>query len=491
MAILVAIASRLPDAVPASARSDATAKSNIRTRCPRSRPIAPTTATYAGMTVARRCRPVQPGRPGDRRSCRPAGHAATACRAPSRAGAPGSRSGPTATDHADGLLASRRRAAQHPPLADRRVSPSASKRSSRSCASRRPVPTRSRKRASVISPAAAHSRARRPSRRLERARRRSRSRHRAGRAARAPRGTARARRRRPSSRAPRRRRARARSAVRLRLAPAERRRRAGEVELRAAPLEGQERQHVAGPRLGRQRDARVDRVGRGDPRASSSSSSSSQARRERPTAPRARRRPAPRRGRGGATSTSTGAWTVDATSPRATSAASRSASRWRGGAGSSNDAAAERRLAAEDHAVAASCDDRRGEPELRPAARRRERRARARAPSRRAPARARRRGSARAPRARRRAGTRPGYPPGATSASPRRDLAALDAREAHRDALARLRPLDLAVVHLDAPHAHVAPAGSSRSSSPAPIEPDQSVPVTTVPIPRSVNERST
>ena len=39
----------------------------------------------------------------------------------------------------------------------RRVSPSASKRSSRSWALRRPLPVRSRKRASVIEPAAAHS----------------------------------------------------------------------------------------------------------------------------------------------------------------------------------------------------------------------------------------------------------------------------------------------------------------------------------------------
>ena len=35
------------------------------------------------------------------------------------------------------------------------------------------------------------------------------------------------------------------------------------------------------------------------------------------------------------------------------------------------------------------------------------------------------------------------------------------------------------------------PAGSARSSSPSPIDPDQRVPVTTVPIPLSVNTRST
>ena len=36
-----------------------------------------------------------------------------------------------------------------------------------------------------------------------------------------------------------------------------------------------------------------------------------------------------------------------------------------------------------------------------------------------------------------------------------------------------------------------APVGSARSSSPSPTDPDQSVPVTTVPMPRSVNARST
>ncbi len=35
------------------------------------------------------------------------------------------------------------------------------------------------------------------------------------------------------------------------------------------------------------------------------------------------------------------------------------------------------------------------------------------------------------------------------------------------------------------------PSGSTRSSSPSPIDPDHSVPVTTVPIPRRLNERST
>ena len=73
-----------------------------------------------------------------------------------------------------------------------------------------------------------------------------------------------------------------------------------------------------------------------------------------------------------------------------------------------------------------------------------------------------------------------------------REPLALDARERDCDALARFGPLDRAVVHLHAAHAHVeTPRGSTRSSSPSPIVPDQSVPVTTVPIPRSVKTRST
>ena len=41
---------------------------------------------------------------------------------------------------------------------------------------------------------------------------------------------------------------------------------------------------------------------------------------------------------------------------------------------------------------------------------------------------------------------------------PSRDLAALDAGEAHRDPLPRICTLDVTVVHLDAPHPHVVPA---------------------------------
>ena len=69
-------------------------------------------------------------------------------------------------------------------------------------------------------------------------------------------------------------------------------------------------------------------------------------------------------------------------------------------------------------------------------------------------------------------------------------LAALDARQRNCDALTRLGALDRTVVHLHAPDAHGAAVGSC-SSSPSPIDPDQSVPVATVPMPRSVNTRST
>ena len=71
------------------------------------------------------------------------------------------------------------------------------------------------------------------------------------------------------------------------------------------------------------------------------------------------------------------------------------------------------------------------------------------------------------------------------------DLRAFDAGKRDRDALARLGALDRPVVHLHAAHAHRRPPGSTRSSSPSPIVPDHSVPVTTVPIPRREKERST
>ncbi len=72
------------------------------------------------------------------------------------------------------------------------------------------------------------------------------------------------------------------------------------------------------------------------------------------------------------------------------------------------------------------------------------------------------------------------------------DLVPLDAREADGDALARLGSLDVPVVHLDAADPDVA-AGRLEPKLVArrPIAPDQSVPVTTVPKPATENERST
>src|SRR5262249_57879294 len=50
-----------------------------------------------------------------------------------------------------------------------------------------------------------------------------------------------------------------------RLALAERRCRPGPVELRAAPLEAEQRHNRARPRLGRRMDTRIERVGSVDP----------------------------------------------------------------------------------------------------------------------------------------------------------------------------------------------------------------------------------
>ena len=71
------------------------------------------------------------------------------------------------------------------------------------------------------------------------------------------------------------------------------------------------------------------------------------------------------------------------------------------------------------------------------------------------------------------------------------ELGALDSREGHGDALSRLRDLDGLVVHLHAAHSHSARTGLDGRTSPAAMRPDQSVPVATVPIPRSVKTRST
>ena len=61
---------------------------------------------------------------------------------------------------------------------------------------------------------------------------------------------------------------------------------------------------------------------------------------------------------------------------------------------------------------------------------------------------------------------------------------ALDADQVDRDTLAGFRALDLPIVDVDATDADPGPAGSTRSESPSAIEPDHSVPVATVPIPR-------
>ena len=74
---------------------------------------------------------------------------------------------------------------------------------------------------------------------------------------------------------------------------------------------------------------------------------------------------------------------------------------------------------------------------------------------------------------------------------PANDFAPLDPGEAHGDPLAGSGAVDVAVVHLHAANSYRRDPGSTCSSSPVPIEPDQSVPVTTVPIPRRENERST
>ena len=67
----------------------------------------------------------------------------------------------------------------------------------------------------------------------------------------------------------------------------------------------------------------------------------------------------------------------------------------------------------------------------------------------------------------------------------------LDARQRERDALARVGPLDRLVVHLDAPYAHLGAGRLGAQLVALADRPDQSVPVTTVPIPCSVKARST
>ena len=82
--------------------------------------------------------------------------------------------------------------------------------------------------------------------------------------------------------------------------------------------------------------------------------------------------------------------------------------------------------------------------------------------------------------------------PGAASTSPRLDLVAVDPHEVQRDPLpggARVRPARRAPEHRA--RARASPAAGSRFRRPRPTAPDHSVPVTTVPAPLSVNDRST
>ena len=72
-----------------------------------------------------------------------------------------------------------------------------------------------------------------------------------------------------------------------------------------------------------------------------------------------------------------------------------------------------------------------------------------------------------------------------------REPAALHARQVDGHAPAGLGALDVLVVDLHATNANVEAGGLDAKTSPEPIEPDQSVPVTTVPIPRRVKTLST
>ena len=70
-------------------------------------------------------------------------------------------------------------------------------------------------------------------------------------------------------------------------------------------------------------------------------------------------------------------------------------------------------------------------------------------------------------------------------------LAPLHSRQRERHALHGFGPLDRLLVHLDAPDAHVAARRLGAQHVALTDRPDQSVPVTTVPIPRSEKTRST
>jgi len=72
-----------------------------------------------------------------------------------------------------------------------------------------------------------------------------------------------------------------------------------------------------------------------------------------------------------------------------------------------------------------------------------------------------------------------------------RKVMPFELRQIDRDPLPGLRPIHCRVVHLHRSHTHGTTGGLDAQLVPAAIAPDQSVPVATVPTPRSVNTRST
>ena len=243
---------------------------------------------------------------------------------------------------AQGCRAARRRTRRSP---IRRVIPSASKRSSSSCASRRPA-------ADEVAEPGERDLARRGAlldeqrlRHVVGAASRLRSPPRGGRAALRARGSARARRRRPSPpRRPPRRAARSSSsasASRARASPA---RRGGRASRRGARTAAAARRRPPRARTGTGTPG-VERVGALDPaREDRVRSSVAPGGRERPR-PRPLRSPrGRRRARAGARRRAR-ARESSQRRRRARGAPCRSASRWRGGAGSSTSPAADRRLA--------------------------------------------------------------------------------------------------------------------------------------------------
>ena len=86
-------------------------------------------------------------------------------------------------------------------------------------------------------------------------------------------------------------------------------------------------------------------------------------------------------------------------------------------------------------------------------------------------------------------GCEPG--PGSAEQVAAADLPPADRGQCQRHALACRRRLDRAVVHLHRAHPQLATGREQRQAIPGAHFPDHSVPVTTVPMPRSEKERST